>query len=164
MPRLTGALLILIATTTGCTRPAAQSPGPMPAASTTSDAPRPTVTISPATSISPITTTPSSAPTTSVSVGATSQSPGNFASDLIQGLIDRKPTVAAFDTSLWSGALDGGSIVQVASLSNSAGRADVAVSIAFQETATDGNTEPIGLRVQLHSSGGNWVVDGIGYL
>lgn len=162
MRRLTGAVLILIATATACSHPTAQSPGPEPGAATTSEAPRPTMIISSATAMSPLTPIPTSAPTTSA--WATSQLPGDFASDLIQGLIDHRPTVAAFDTSLWSAALDGGSKVQVATLSNSAGRADVAVSVAFQETAMAANAEPIGLRVQLGISGSNWVVDGIGYL
>ena len=77
--------------------------------------------------------------------------------------IDRQPGPVSFENFLWSAALEGGSIVQVTTLNEAGGRAEIAVSVAF-ETTGDSNAEPLGLRVQLHSGFAKWVVDGIGYL
>ena len=165
MPRLTGALLILIATTTGCTQPGGkpESPGratasaPLnPLRTVASTAPTTTTTTSPVT-----TTATEPLPTNPIST--TMRSPEDSARQLIQRLIDRQPGLISFDNYLWSAALEGGSIVQVTTLNEAGGRAEIAVSVAF-ETTGDSNAEPLGLRVQLHSGFAKWVVDGIGYL
>ena len=97
-------------------------------------------------------------------VAVVNQSPEDEARSLIQRLIDQDSTIPNIDAELWAADLDGGSIVQVATLARSADRADVAVSIAFVTAVAGEPAEPIGIRVRLHASDGNWIVDGIGYL
>ena len=68
------------------------------------------------------------------------------------------------DADLWSGVVAGGRVIQTTVLAESAERATVAVSIAFEPTAREADIEPIGLRVELLYAPDSWDVTAIGYL
>ena len=165
MPRLAAALLILMVTTTSCSRPEAKPQYADKTEAATSTILRHVVATAPdVTTTSPIqhdqTPTRDSRPV----VAVVNQSPEGEARSLIQRLIDQDSTIPNSDAELWTADLDGGSIVQVATLARSADRAEVAVSIAFVTAVAGEPAEPIGIRVQLDASDGNWIVDGISYL
>ena len=79
---------------------------------------------------------------------------------LIAGL--RAGTVP--DADLWSGVVAGGRVIQTTVLAESAERATIAVSIAFEPTPGEADIEPIGLRVELLHAPDSWDVIAIGYL
>ena len=68
------------------------------------------------------------------------------------------------DADLWSGVVAGGRVIQTTVLAESADRATVAVSIAFDPTPGQAAIEPIGLRVELLHAPDRWDVIAIGYL
>ena len=79
---------------------------------------------------------------------------------LIAGLSAGKVT----DADLWSGVVAGGRVIQTTVLVESAERATVAVSVAFESTPGEADFEPIGLRVELLHASDSWDVIAIGYL
>ena len=68
------------------------------------------------------------------------------------------------DLELWVAVVAGGSIIQTTSLSEAAGRAAVAVSVAFESSTDEATTDPIGLRIELANVDGFWHVESVGYL
>ena len=99
-------------------------------------------------------------PTTTTVGSSAAESAERTASETVEALTDGRWTANLPDAALWASALAGGSIVQVTILSESGGRADVAVSVAFDEPTS----EPVGIRIQLRLTDTAWVVDGVGYL
>ena len=160
MSRHAGALLILIASCAGCSRAATER---LRAVS----APVPTTNQLPASQPTPATTSRVIAlpmttltPTTTTVASAAPESAERTASETVEALTDGHWNANLPDAALWASALAGGSIVQVTILSESGGRADVAVSVAFAEPTS----EPVGIRIQLRLTDTAWVVDGMGYL
>ena len=68
------------------------------------------------------------------------------------------------NSDLWSGVVSGGRVIQSAVLAETADRATVAVSVAFDPTPGEATVEPIGLRVDLLFGADGWAVVAIGYL
>jgi hypothetical protein len=126
------------------------------------------------TSSAPTSTTQTSAPRTTTSTVALppakttheiSASPTESARQFISALINGRPLATPItDIELWKTVVSGGSIVQVETISEAAGRASVGVSLSF-EPANDGEiTEPIGIRVELVADSNGWIITGVGYL
>lgn len=106
------------------------------------------------------TTAPSSPARDRVVLGA-----GDVASGFVEALIAHVAPPTVPRQALWENALAGGTVIQVTTLAEGAGRAEVAVSIAFTDDSATAAAEPIGVRVQLHDdSTTGWTVDAIGYL
>jgi hypothetical protein len=126
------------------------------------------------TSSAPTSTTQTSAPRTTTSTvpspraittHAVSGSPTEPARQFISALFNGRPLATPVtDIELWRRVVSGGSIIQVETISEAAGRASVGVSLSF-EPANDGEiTEPIGVRVELVADSNGWIVTGVGYL
>ena len=165
MPRLAAALLILMVTTTSCSRPEAIPQYADQTEAATSTILRHVVATARAvTTTSPVQDDQTPTRDAFPAVVVVNHSPEDEACSLIQRLIDHDSTIPNIDAELWAADLDGGYIVQVATLARSADRAEVAVSIAFVTAVAGEPAEPIGIRVQLHASDRNWIVDGISYL
>ena len=165
MPRLAAALLILMVTTTSCSRPEATPQyAEQTEAATSTTLPHVVATAPDVTTTSPIQHDQTPTRDALPAMAVVNQSPEDEARSLIQRLIDQNSTIPNIDAELWAADLDGGYVVQVSTLGKSADRADVAVSIAFVTAVAGEPAEPIGIRVQLHASAGNWIVDGISYL
>jgi hypothetical protein len=84
---------------------------------------------------------------------------GNFVTALISGELQQRP-----ENALWAQVLGGGSIISTEMIEEAAGRAIVAVSLAFDRPTDKAVTDPIGLRLQLAEVNGCWHVESVGYL
>ena len=162
MPKLLSALTILTALASGCT----EHPKPLPqtratttnshAASTTEVRPAVQSTSSPL-RLPPDTTTP--APN-----GCTLGTSTIVASDFVAALIGGQPTPSVENLDLWRQVVAEGSVIQTTVLSEAAGRATVAVSVAFEMPEQAVIVDPIGLRIELSSTDGCWLVERVSYL
>lgn len=158
------AALLILTLTTSCSRaPRHDQRSPTPP--TTQHPPTTTIAVAPTTSVPPASVaTPSksigSQPTPSVVVTDSSTVATRVVDQLIAGL--SAGTVP--DADLWSGVVAGGRVIQTTVLAESAERATVAVSIAFEPTPGETDIEPIGLRVELLHAPDHWDVIAIGYL
>jgi hypothetical protein len=84
----------------------------------------------------------------------------NFVSTLIRGVPrDRVP-----DEDKWVQVVAGGSVIGATLLREAAGRATVAVSVAFERVTNEAITDPIGLRIELSTVDDCWHVESLGYL
>lgn len=157
------AALLILTLTTSCSRaprhdqrsstpPTTQHPTTIAAAPTTSGPPASTVAPPRAIGGSPPTPTEVATDSSTVATRVVDQ--------LIAGL--SAGTVP--DADLWSGVVAGGRVIQTSVLAESADRATVAVSIAFEPTPGEADIEPIGLRVELLHAPDRWDVIAIGYL
>ena len=86
------------------------------------------------------------------------------ATGVVDQLIAGLDAGAVPDADLWSGVVAGGHVIQTTVLAESADRATVAVSVAFDPTPGQAELEPIGLRVELLRAPGGWDPLAIGYL
>lgn len=113
----------------------------------------------------PRTTTSTVALLPAITTHAVSGSPTEPARQFISALINGRPLAAPVtDIELWQSVVSGGSIIQVETISEAAGRASVGASLSF-EPANDGEiTEPIGIRVELVADSNGWIITGVGYL
>ena len=82
----------------------------------------------------------------------------------VEQLIAGPGNAALTDADLWSAVVSGGRIIQTTVLAETADRATVAISIAFDPTPGEAAFEPIGLRVELLDATDGWNVIAIGYL
>ena len=87
-----------------------------------------------------------------------------FATGVVNQLIVGTSTATVPDADLWARVVSGGRVIQSTVLAESANRATVAISVAFQPTPGEGDTEPIGLRIELLQVPDGWNVIAIGYL
>ena len=159
------AALLILTLTTSCSRaprhdqrwatpPTTQHPTTTTTAAASRTSVPPTSTAAPPTAIG------GSQPTPPVVVTDSSTVATGVVDRLIAGL--RAGTVP--DADLWSGVVAGGRVIQTTVLAESAERATVAVSIAFEPTPGEADIEPIGLRVELLHAPDSWDVIAIGYL
>ena len=159
------AALLILTLTTSCSRaprhdqrsttpPTTQHP------TTTTIAAAPRTSLPPASTAAPAMAIGGSLPTPSVVVTDSSTFATRVVDQLIAGLSAGKVT----DADLWSGVVAGGRVIQTTVLAESAERATVAVSIAFEPTPSEADIEPIGLRVELLHAPDHWDVIAIGYL
>lgn len=65
---------------------------------------------------------------------------------------------------LWQQVVTEGSIIQTTPLTEAAGRASVAVSVAFEQPDDLALVDPIGLHIELAQSAGCWHIEAVGYL
>lgn len=65
---------------------------------------------------------------------------------------------------MWARVVAGGTIIQTTNLAESANRATIAVSVAFETPNEGALTEPIALRLELLHEANGWIVNSIGYL
>ena len=116
------------------------------------------------TSVPPTTSATTSAPIPITApcgeVGSATDETKNF----VEALIDGAPMHTLPDLELWVAVVNGGSIIQTTSLSDAAGRAAVAVSVAFESSTDEATTDPIGLRIELANVDSCWHVESVGYL
>ena len=159
------AALLILTLTTGCSRaPRHDQRSATPA---TTQHPTPArVAVAPTTSGPPTSTV---APSTST--GGSQPTPPTVATDsltaatrVVDQLIAGLDAGTVPDADLWSGVAAGGHVIQTAVLAETADRATVAVSIAFDPTPGQAELEPIGLRVELLHYPDSWDVIAIGYL
>ena len=166
--RIRAAALLILSLTTSCTRvPRHDHPS-------TTTAPTARAVAPPMTSIavtSTETATPVPAPPTSGLPEApeTSTTPfganaSSAATRIVDQLIGELAIGTVPDADLWSGVVTSGRIIQTTVLSESADRATVAVSVAFDAPVTGTGIEPLALRVELLHTSDGWDVTAIGYL
>ena len=158
------AALLILTLTTSCSRaprhdqrsatpPTTQHPMATVADAPTTSAP-PTSTVAPPTAIVGSQPTPPAVATDSSTI----------ATRVVEQLIAGLSAGTVPDADLWSGVVAGGRVIQTTVLAESAERATVAVSIAFEPTPGEADIEPIGLRVELLHATDSWDVVAIGYL
>jgi hypothetical protein len=103
--------------------------------------------------------------TTTTPVCAHPDTATTAASAFVASLIDGKSEASTMlDGELWQRVVADGTIIQTTPLNEAAGRATVAVSVAFERTADLAIVDPIGLRIELTQIAGCWKVDTVGYL
>ena len=114
---------------------------------------------------------PASTATRPTAIGGSQPTPpvvvtdsSNVATRVVDQLIAGLSAGTVPDAELWSGVVAGGRVIQTTVLAESAERATVAVSIAFQPTPGETAIDPIGLRVELLHAPDSWDVIAIGYL
>jgi hypothetical protein len=83
-----------------------------------------------------------------------------FVTTLIQGVPEE--SVPTKDN--WVQVAAGGSVIGTTLLSEAAGRATVAVAVAFENPINEAITDPIGLRIVLTTVNDCWHVESLGYL
>jgi hypothetical protein len=167
MQRISAAAFILFATTAGCSHNATTSERPLTTATAPSTTLSPSVSVfstqaPPAEPRSPngaaarrtATTRPVQSDSTAVAT----------ASEFVSALLSGQAQSDQIDVDLWQATLNGGRIIQTATLHGAADRATVAISIAFETPLGGEGVEPIGLRIELRATRSDWTVDGIGYL
>ena len=160
------AALLILTLSTSCSRaPRHDQRSPTPPTTqhpptTTTIAAAPRTSVPPASTAVPSTAIGGSQPTPPVVVTDSSTVATRVVDQLIAGL--SAGTVP--DADLWSDVVAGGRVIQTTVLAESAERATVAVSIAFEPTPGQEAIEPIGLRVELLHAAGYWDVIAIGYL
>ena len=159
------AALLILTLTTSCSRaPRHDQRSPTPPTTqhptTTTIAAAPRTSRPPASTVAPPTAIGGSLPTPPVVVTDSSTFTTRVVDQLIAGL--SAGTVP--DADLWSDVVAGGRVIQTTVLAESAERATVAVSIAFEPTPGQEAIEPIGLRVELLHAPDHWDVIAIGYL
>jgi hypothetical protein len=116
------------------------------------------------TSVPPTTLATTSAPIPTTAPCGEVGSAIDEAKNFVEALIDGEPMHNLPDLELWVAVVAGGSINQTTSLSEAAGRAAVAVSVAFESSTDKATTDPIGLRIELANVDGCWHVESVGYL
>ena len=162
MRNLAAALLIL-SLTTSCSR--SPEHGSRSVVQSTNAA-TPSVAASTST-VAAITSSTTTSPTRAI---ATTAEPGSdpasaAATIVVEAMIGGSVPPGLSDGALWVGVVSDGHVIQVATLSESADRATVAISIAFQNATDRAAVEPVGLRVELlRNDLTGWHVLGIGYL
>ena len=158
------ALLILTLTTSCSGAPRRDERSATPVAiqhpTTTTIAGAPTTNGPPASTAAPSTSTGGSQPTPPI--GATDSL--TAATRVVDQLIAGNSDGTVPDVDLWSGVAAGGHVIQTTVLAETANRATVAISIAFDPTPGQAELEPIGLRVELLHYPDSWDVIAIGYL
>ena len=160
------AALLILTLTTSCSRAprhdqrSATPPTTQQTKVTTTIGAAPTTSVSPASTVAPSTAIGGSQPTPPVVAMDSSTVATRVVDELIAGV--SAGTVP--DADLWSGVVAGGRVIQTTVLAESAERATVAVSIAFETTPGKADIEPIGLRVELLHASDSWDVVAIGYL
>ena len=159
------AALLILTLTASCSRaPRHDERSATPAATqhptTTTVAVAPTTSAPPASTVAPPTAIGGSQPTPPVV--ATDSS--TVATRIVEQLIASLSAGTVPDADLWSGVVAGGRVIQTTVLAESAERATVAVSIAFEPTPREADIEPIGLRIELLHTPDSWDVIAIGYL
>ena len=160
------AALLILTLTTSCSRAprhdqrSSTPPTTHQTKVTTTIAAAPTTSAPPASTVTASTAIGGSPPTPPVVATDSSTTATRIVEQLIAGL--SAGTVP--DADLWSGVVAGGRVIQTTVLVESAERATVAVSIAFEPTPGEVNIEPIGLRVELLHAPDSWDVIAIGYL
>ena len=166
--RIRAAALLILTLTTSCTR------APRHDHPSTTTAPA-AVAVAPPTNVGAVTSTeiatPVPAPPTSGLPGAPETSTRPFDADtssaatrIVDQLIGGLAIWSVPDADLWSGVVSDGRIIQTTVLAESADRATVAVSVAFDTASKRTGTEPIALRVELLHAFDGWDVTAIGYL
>lgn len=160
------AALLILTLTTSCSRAprhdqrSATPPTTHQTKATTTIAAAPTTSAPPTSTVAPPTAIGGSPPEP--------QPVGTDASTAATGVVDQLiadlniGTVP--DADLWSGVVAGGRVIQTTVLAESADRATVAISVAFDPTPGQAVLEPIGLRVELLHAPNGWDVIAIGYL
>lgn len=109
------------------------------------------------------TTVPAPGTATTTEVGTDSATAA--ATHLIEAMIGGSIPPDMPDGDLWIGVVADGHVIQVTTLSESADRATVAISIAFENAVDRASVEPVGLRVELlRTEPAGWHVLAIGYL
>ena len=166
--RIRAAALLILSVTTSCARvPRHDHPSTTNASATLAVAPPTTAgAVSSGEIATPVPAPPTSglpqAPVTSTTPfdADSSSAATRIVDQLIRGLaIGTVP-----DADLWSDVVTGGRIIQTTVLAESADRATVAVSVAFDTVGKRTGTEPIALRVELLHASDGWAVTAIGYL
>jgi hypothetical protein len=170
MRNLAAALLIL-SLTTSCTRSPQHDTrsvnGPTPplvGQSTSTAAPALAVSTSSAATVASSTTTvPTRAIATTAEPGTDSASAES--ASVVEAMIGGSVPPDLPDGALWIGVVAGGHVIQTTTLSETADRATVAISLAFENRADRAAIEPVGLRVELlRTEPAGWHVLAIGYL
>lgn len=159
------AALLILTLTASCSRaPRHDQRSATPTATqhptTTTIAAAPRTSVPPASTVAPSTAIGGSQPTPPVVATDSSTAATRVVDQLIAGLSAGTDP----DADLWSGVVVAGRVIQTTVLAESAERATVAVSIAFETTPGEADIEPIGLRVELLHAPGSWDVIAIGYL
>ena len=160
------AALLILTLTTSCSRAprhdqrSATPPTTHQTKATATIAVAPTTSAPPASTVAPSTAIVGSQPTPPVVATDSSTVATRVVDQLIAGLT--AGTVP--DADLWSGVVSGGRVIQTSVLAESAERATVAVSIAFEATPGEADIEPIGLHIELLHTPDSWDVIAIGYL
>ncbi len=160
------AALLILTLTTSCSRAPrhderSATPPTTPQTKVTTTIGAASTTSAPtASTVEPSTAIGGSQPTPPVVAMDSSTAATRVVDQLITGV--SAGTVPAAD--LWSGVVAGGHVIQSTVLAESADRATVAVSLAFEPTTGEPDIEPIGLRVELFHGPDRWDVIAIGYL
>ena len=103
--------------------------------------------------------------TTGAMPPAPSQSdPASAATQLVEQLILGSASQPIPEIDIWSTVVADGRIIQTTNLAESADRATIAVSIAFDTPLDATITEPIALRVEVLHTLAGWTVLAVGYL
>jgi hypothetical protein len=85
------------------------------------------------------------------------------ANEYVDRLI-RDQTAPLPNPEIWAAVVSGGHIVQATTLAESADRATIAVSVAFETPIEGALTEPIALRLEMLMTAEGWTITAIGYL
>jgi hypothetical protein len=76
----------------------------------------------------------------------------------------RDQTAPLPNPEIWAAVVSGGHIIQTTTLAESANRATIAVSVAFETPIEGALTEPIALRLEMLMTADGWTITAIGYL
>ena len=76
----------------------------------------------------------------------------------------RDQTAPLPNPEIWAAVVSGGHIIQTTTLAESANRATIAVSVAFETPIEGALTEPIALRLKMLMTAEGWTITAIGYL